>query len=100
MSANISPDKAVVTVFQCSTLGISGTTPVHVRREGDRYEARVGVALMGATNMDTAGFEACGHDPFHDRFYDNYAHGFGSTEQEAIDAMKKDAAEIAATLWL
>jgi hypothetical protein len=54
---------------------------------------------MGATNMDEEGFKACNYDPFHERFYDNYAAGDGATEEEAIAAMKADMRSLANSLW-
>lgn len=45
-------------VFQCSHIGVASTTPVHVKRfEGGTFKARCGIAIMGSTNMDEAGFE-------------------------------------------
>lgn len=88
------------TIRHCTHVGVSGTTDVHIRRhESGRYEARVGIAIMGASNMDEAGFAACNHDPFHARFHDNFAAGEGDTEQEAIDAMKRDMRSISDSIW-
>ena len=90
-----------VTIFQCSAIGTSGTTPVHVKRLVDgTFEARMGIAILGSTNMDPAGYEACGFDPFSHLFWDNFASGTGTTEEEAIAAMKADQQQINRTLWL
>ena len=86
-------------IHQCSHIGVSGTTPVHVRKDGGGYIARVGIALFGATNMDEEGFKDCDHNPFHEQFYDNYAEGRGNTEAEAIDAMRADMKDLANSLW-
>ena len=87
-------------IHQCSHIGVAGTTPVHVKRMDDgTFKARCGIAIMGATNMDEAGFEACGHNPFHPEFYDNWAEGDGATEEEAIAALKADMRQTADSLW-
>ena len=87
-------------IFQCSHIGVAGTTPVHVKRLNDgTFKARCGIAIMGSTNMDEAEFEACGHNPFHDEFHDNYAEGCGATEDEALAALKADMHQTADSLW-
>ncbi len=89
-----------ITLHKCEHIGVAGTTDVHIKALPDgRFEARCGVAFMGATNMDEAGFKACNSDPFHDLFHDNYASGKGATEDEALDAMKNDMKSLAASLW-
>jgi hypothetical protein len=89
-----------IKVYHCQHIGVAGTTAAHVKRKDDgTYEARIGIALMGATNMDEEGFKACNYDPFHERFYDNYAAGDGATEEEAIAAMKADMRSLANSLW-
>lgn len=50
-------------------------------------------------NMNEADFAACNSDPFHDKFYDNYASGIGASEAEAIEAMKKHMISMASALW-
>jgi hypothetical protein len=88
------------TLYKCSQIGCSGTTDVHVKKlPNGRFEARVGIAIMGMTNMDESGFKACSHDPFHDRFYDNFARGLGDTQEEAIASMKKNMKATADSLW-
>lgn len=87
-------------VFECSHVGVAGTTPVHVKRMADgTFKARVGIAIMGSTNMDEAGFAACDHNPFHPEFYDNFAEGDGATEEEALAALKADMRQTADSLW-
>jgi hypothetical protein len=86
------------TFFQCDHIGVAGTTPVVVRRHGDgTYEARVGIALMGLTNMPLN--ELANANPFDDDFYDNYANGHAATERAAIEALKRDMKSLADTLW-
>lgn len=92
--------KAEVVIYRCSHVGVAGTTDVHVRRTIDgNYIARCGIAIMGATNMDEEGFKACGYDPFHPDFRDNFAQGDGATEEEAIAALKADMRQTADSLW-
>lgn len=89
-----------ITVFQCSHIGVAGTTPVYVKRSEDGgFIARCGIAIMGSTNMDEEGFKACDYNPFHDKFYDNFAEGSGATEAEALDALKADMHQTADSLW-
>lgn len=92
--------KEEIVVHKCSHIGVAGTTPVHVKRmEDGTYVARVGIAIMGSTNMDDAGFEACGYNPFHHEFYDNFAEGRGATESDALEELKADMHQTADSLW-
>jgi len=92
--------KTDVVIYKCSHVGVAGTTDVHVRLTIDgKFIARCGIAIMGSTNMDEEGFKACGYDPFHEKFYDNYAEGTGATETEALDALKADMHQTADSLW-
>ncbi len=86
-------------IHQCSHIGVSGTTPVHTRKIGDAWEARCGIAIMGATNMDEHEYARCNNNPFHEEFFDNFAEGKGKTEQEALDALKADMNSMAEGLW-
>ena len=89
-----------VTIHQCHHIGVAGTTPVVVQLNNDGlYEARIGIAIMGAMNMNEADFKACDYNPFHKDFQDNFASGKGATEAEALDAMKADMQSISNTLW-
>ena len=91
----------VVIIHQCSHVGVSGTTSVHVKRLDDgTFKARCGIAIMGSTNMDEAEFEACEHNPFHPEFHDNWAEGTGATEEEALAALKADMHQTANSLWI
>ena len=82
-------------------MGISATTDRVIHRLDDgRYEARIGVSIMGSTNMNESEFKACNYNPFHDEFRDNYAVGVGITEAEAIQAMEKDGNNMAESLWI
>lgn len=84
--------------FHCDCIGVAGTTPVVVRKHGDgTYEARVGIAIMGGTNMPLE--ELAGKNPFDDDFYDNYAQGHAATEEAAITAMKRDMRSIADSVF-
>jgi len=85
---------------ECSHIGVSGTTAIVIRKTAEGYEARMGFALMGHTNMNEDGFRAAEFNPFHGEFYDNYVKGVGLTEDEAMAAMKNDLNEISESLWI
>ncbi|TAN49053.1 MAG: hypothetical protein EPN21_13285 [Methylococcaceae bacterium] len=88
-------------IYQCSNIGIAGTTPVHVKQHEDgMLEARCGFALMGATNMTEEAFAACDHNPFHEKFYDNYSTGKGEDEGKAIAQLKANMKATADSLWV
>ncbi len=88
------------TIFNCDSIGVSGTTPVHVKCLDDgSYEARMGIALFGGANMNEYGFKACDYDPFHEKFFDNYAGGIGASAEKAIADMKSEIKGIAESLW-
>lgn len=93
-------------VHFCQNVGVSGTTNVHtmkIQKGGDHFgqtvpsvwEARVGIAIMGhcaaTTTIDS--------NPFERTFRDNYARGFGTTEDEAILALKLDLKQTADAIW-
>ena len=89
-----------ITIYSCENIGVSGTTPCHlVQLNDNKYEARMGFALMGATNMTEEQFKRVDYDPFHPEFYDNYAVGIGATEEEAIENMKEFLCEVGESLW-
>lgn len=89
--------------FICHSIGLSGTTPVTIQHSAglgwEQFEARMGIAIFGTSNLDEEGFEAAQYNPFHDLFHDNYVHGFGTTAEAAIEAMKRDHHEIHESLW-
>ena len=86
--------------FICENVGISGITPVVVKRNTNgTFEARMGVSIMGSTNMTEEDLDACGRDPFKDNFLDNFVWGVGNTQEEAIEALKKDHKNMADLLW-
>lgn len=87
------------TYIACSHIGVAGTIDVVIKETADGFEARCGIAILGHTNMDEQGFKNCNHDPFHEEFYDNYAHGFGKTRDEAIENLKKDMSKTADSIW-
>jgi hypothetical protein len=84
--------------FTCQSIGISGTTQGFVKREGDHYIARVGVAIMGMTNRPAE--ELKDANPFDPDFRDNYAEGKGATREEAIEALRGDVKSMAEGLWM
>jgi hypothetical protein len=92
--------KVVANAFVDKNIGVSCTTETHVMRCADgKHEARVGFSLMGSTNMDEAQFKRCLHNPFHPEFHDNFARGFGDTDDEAIKALEKELIKIGDSLW-
>lgn len=86
------------TVFNCSQAGVAGTTKVFVRKVGDKFVARVGIVILGSTNMKEG--ELAVSNPFDPDFEDNYAEGIGVTQEAAIEDMKKDMGDIAESIWL
>lgn len=70
-----------------------------VQHADGTYECRIGFALFGSANMDEEGFKAANYDPFHALFHDNYHVGKGTTPEEAIENMKKDAASLYESIW-
>ncbi len=92
--------KTFVSAFTDSCMGISTTTETHVIKLPDgQYEARVGFAIMGPPNMSAEQFEACGHNPFHPDFRDNYATAKAATVDEAIKLLGADLKNISDGLW-
>lgn len=89
--------------FICHSIGLSGTTPLTVLHSAglgwEQFEARMGVAIFGSTNLDEEGFEAAQYNPFHPLFHDNFTQGIGRSQQEAIDALKKDHHDMHESLW-
>lgn len=89
-----------ITYYHCdSHMGVSGTTRLAIKKHSNGYEARIGIALLGSTNMDEEDFRACNYDPFHPEFHDNYATGIGRTEEQAIERLKADMNSIADSIW-
>lgn len=88
-----------ITAFTCSALGVSGTTRVFVKEIGPmKYEARVGIAIMGITNRKDDGLALA--NPFDEDFRDNYAKGEGATKELAIEALRQDIKKTSEDLWL
>lgn len=84
----------------CENIGVAGTTKCHINQMQDgKYEARMGIAIMGSTNMNDRQFQEAEYNPFHEKFRDNYANGIGDTEELAITAMKDYMRSIANSLW-
>jgi hypothetical protein len=93
-------------VHVCENVGIAGTTRVHTRKLqesgviGDRaipeiWEARVGMAIAGYAAPTTTEES----NPFDRTFRDNFARGFGTSEDEAIAALRLDLKRTADGLW-
>lgn len=88
----------MTTVYQCDHIGVAGTTKLYVQKHDDgTYEARIGIAIMGTTNMEWDELKSA--NPFDATFRDNYAAGKGATEEGAIAALKRDMRETADSLW-
>ena len=49
-------------VFQCNHIGVAGITDVHVRHVDGKYKARVGIAIMGSSNMSEDELKAIDKD--------------------------------------
>jgi hypothetical protein len=85
--------------IRCENIGVSGTTDCFIKKTSDNeYEARIGIAIMGTTNMDKEMFKIAENNPFNSNFLDNYAVGIGATKEEAIENMKKSIKDIADSL--
>ena len=82
------------TFINCAIIGVSGTTRVAVQRRPDgKLAARVGIALLGTTQVPIEALRDA--NPFDDDFPDNYAEGVGATEAEALTDLKRACREIA-----
>jgi len=80
----------------CSDIGTAGTSEIFFRQTSDGiYIARMGIAIMGATNYP----EQEGMDPFDPNFHDNYVEGRGITKEAAVSAMKRNQSSISNSLW-
>jgi hypothetical protein len=86
-----------ISAFVCQNIGISGTTGVFVIESEGKYIARVGVAIMGYTNMKPE--ELAKMSPFDREFTDNYAEGEGDTKEAALEALKADMKKMSNSLW-
>ncbi len=87
-----------ITAFHCTSIGVAGTTQVFVKKLADgTFEARVGIAILGGTNMKAEELEKA--NPFDESFRDNYATGTGKTQQEALDALVADMKKTSESLW-
>lgn len=85
----------VLTHFTCDAAGVSGTTDIHYREIPGGWEARVGIALLGRTNLKPEQLRKL--SPFDPAFHDNYAMGRGSTKELAVAALRREI-ELTATL--
>ena len=80
-------------------IGINGTTPVVFKEINGGFEARVGFALFGATNMTEEQMDAADRDPFHPDWFDNFCRGVGHTKEEALKALEADYEKISQSIW-
>lgn len=94
----MSTDKKDFAVFNCSMIGVAGTTKVFVRKMGEHFVARVGIAILGSTNMSDGALAVA--NPFDDSFEDNFAEGIGPTQEAALLDLKKDMGDISESIWL
>jgi hypothetical protein len=92
--------------YICQNVGVSGTTRVVTLKiqEGGRFgdsdvpdvwEARVGIAILGYSAPTTTQES----NPFDGDFQDNFARGFGTSEEAAVIALKLDLKRTADSLW-
>jgi len=80
-------------------IGLNGTTPIITQQMPDgSFEARMGIAMFGMTNMKWEDIERIA-DPFSPEWNDNYSSGKGATEQEARDNLSKDFSEMYESIW-
>lgn len=86
--------------IMCSNIGVSETTSHRMKYDGEQYEVRVGIAILGMSDMNDDEMREARFDPFHENWHDNYASGKGSTKDEAVENMHKDIKEIADSLWV
>lgn len=87
-----------VTIHQCSHIGVAGTTAVFVKKMADgTYEARVGISIMGSTNMPWDDLKDA--NPFDDSFQDNFAIGIGASKEAALTDLKDDMNKTADSIW-
>jgi len=90
-----------LTVFECSQIGLAGTTAVHVKEhDNGEFEARMGFSVFGSANMSDEQFKEVDYNPFHEKFYDNFATGKGSSQDAAIDALKAELDSIYESMWI
>jgi len=88
-----------IVIHHCSHIGVAGTTAVFVKKLPDgNFEARVGIAIMGYTNISLDELENA--SPFDASFQDNYAAGTGNTEEAALSDLKNDMRKTADSLWM
>ncbi len=81
-------------------IGMNTSTPVCIKKLGEKYEARVGFILFGAGNLSEEEMDSAGRDPFSDKWQDNFCRGFGNTEEEALADLKKNYDELYESIWL
>ncbi len=88
--------------FECSHIGVSGTTPIFVKRipvnRDDfpfKYEARMGIAIMGGVNDP----DCYKKNPFDENWCDNFVKGVGYTLEVALRKLKESVQGISEGLW-
>lgn len=87
-----------ITAFTCSAMGVSPTTKAYVRKTDGGFEARMGVSVLGRTNLIGEQLERM--TPFEGGFRDNYVVGEGATEEEALGKMREDMEALSRTLFI
>lgn len=89
--------KRILTAFECHNIGVQVAGPVHVRQFGPLWIVRAVIAVLGTTNMPDEYIQKT--SPFSPWFLDNYAQGFGLTEEKAIEDLKRDIKEFTDGVW-
>ena len=81
-------------MVSCTLIGLSFSTRPFIKKIGrTKYEARVGIAILGSCN--------CMPDdsPFDLEFNGNYCQGIGTTPMAATFFLFKDIVKMANSLW-
>ena len=86
--------------FVTRSVGVAGAQPYIKKTADGKFEARMAVAILGDFNMKHEDLERIKYNPFHADFNDNFVTGIGDTEEEAVKAMNKDAADMSDSLWI
>ena len=88
--------------FTCETIGVSGTTSIFIRRTPSslkdyeyKYEARMGVAILGQANDPDCHKKS----PFDEDWWDNHVGGIGYTLEVALRKLKESILGLQDSLW-
>ena len=87
------------TKHNAAAVGVSGTTRIIVRPVAGKFEARMGVAILGSVDMTEQQMKDCDRNPFSEKFHGNFAQGFGDSSEEAIAELRDDVQRLAVWLW-